>query len=126
MASDESDIGTLPIVSLLEDVDAYASKVFDLSAKTIKDLQRVEQLKSNRGQVTDWKTLGEREILLVEFLHEIEEVQKDLTDMRTADWPALSLVWGNGSGEFYKQFSLAQWLIHSQSLLGKQYNFTSP
>ena len=108
MASDESYIGILPIVSLLEDVDAYAGKVFDLSAKTIKDLQRVEQLKSDRGEVTDWRMLGDREVFLTGFLRKIEEVQEDLTDMRRADWPALSLVWGNGSGESFKDLSLTQ------------------
>lgn len=99
MASDESYIGTLPIVSLLEDVDTYAGVVFDLSAKTIKDLQRIEQLRSDRGQVANWTKLGEREVLLTDFLRRIEDVQEELKDMRRADWPALSLVWGDGTGE---------------------------
>jgi hypothetical protein len=104
MASDESYIGTLPIVSLLEDVDAYAGSVFDMSAKTINDLQRIEKFKSDRGELVDWRKLGEREVLLTSFLRRIEEVQEDLTDRRRSDFAALSLVWGTGTGE-----SLPHW-----------------
>ncbi len=98
MASDDSYTGTLPIVSLLEDVDAYAGRVFDMSAKTINDLQRVEKFKSDRGESVDWRKLGEREVTLSGFLRRIEEVQEDLTDMRRGDFAALSLVWGSGTG----------------------------
>jgi hypothetical protein len=98
-ASDESYIGTLPIVSLFEDIDAFAGSVFDSAAKTINDLARIEQLKSDRGQPVDWKKLGEREVLLTSFLRRIEELQEDVADTRRADFAALSLVWASGAGQ---------------------------
>jgi hypothetical protein len=100
VASEESFVGTLPILSLLEDVDAYAGNVFDLTAKTIKHLQRMERLKSSRGELVEWRKLGEREVLLTRYLRCVEDFQKDLTNMRRADFAALSLIWESYDGQF--------------------------
>jgi hypothetical protein len=97
MASGEADLGQMPIISLLKEVDAYAVKVFDKSTKTTYELQRLE-LRSDYNKRPDWTRLREREVLLTGFLRRIEEVQKDLADMNRADFAALSLVWGNGDG----------------------------
>ena len=98
MASEGVRSGPMPIVSLLEDVDAYAGRVFDSSAKTIDELQRMEQVKRDLRKHVDWKKLDEREMLLTNFLRRIEGAQQKLTNMRSGDFPALSLVWGNGAG----------------------------
>jgi hypothetical protein len=97
-ASDESCIRKLPIVSLLDDVDAYASSVFDVVAMTIKDLQTMEQSKSRRDQLAGQRKLREREELLTGFLDRIGNFQEELDGMRGADFAALSLVWGSGAG----------------------------
>jgi hypothetical protein len=100
MTSDESYISTLPLVSLIEDVDDYGRSVFDLSAKTIHDLQKAAEVKRDRHEVVDLRKLNEREVLLAGFLSRIENVQAKLTDMRRADFAALSLVWNNNTGWF--------------------------
>jgi len=99
ISSDGSYIGTVSIVLLLEDMDNYAGGVFDMSSKTIDELQRLEQGRSDRGEPVDWRKLGEREVLLTGFLRRIEKIQEGLADMRRGDFPALSIVWGNGAGE---------------------------
>jgi hypothetical protein len=126
MASEESYIGTPPIVSLLEDVDTYAGIVFDVCAKTMKDLQTMEQLKSDRGQQVDWRKLGQREVLLTNFLRQIEDIQEDMTDIRRADFGALSLVWGSGAGQSRPKYLVNGALIIVQSSLGKDCKTTSP
>ncbi len=98
MASEEPYLGQMPIFSLIEDVDACASRLFDNTASTLKDLQQAEQLKSDRGGRVDWTKLDQRERLLSSFLPRIREAQKDLSNMRGADFAALSLLWGNGDG----------------------------
>lgn len=99
-ASDDSFIGMLPIVSLLDDVNAYAGSVFDVTAMTIKDLQTMEQSKSHRDQRAGQKKLSEREVLLTGFLDRIGNFQEELDGMRRADFAALALVWGSGAGRF--------------------------
>lgn len=99
LTSDESYIGILPIVSLIEDVDAYAGSVFEVISKTINDLQTLERAKHDRGEVADWAKLNVREDLLSSFMHRTSECLDDISDMRKADFGALSLVWGNGAGE---------------------------
>jgi gamma-glutamyltranspeptidase len=92
-------VGTLPVVSLLEDAIAYAEEVFDIAAKTISDLQRLEQLKRDRGEQADWRRLGEREVLLSGFLRNVEDLRETLTDIRRADFVALTLVWSRSTGK---------------------------
>ena len=99
LASDESYIGTLPIVSLIEDTNAYTGSLFETTSKTINDLLKLDQLKSERGEIVDRGRSRERENLLSSFLHRIAEALDDISDMRKADFAALSMVWGNGAGE---------------------------
>ena len=91
-ASDNSHIGSLPIVRLLEDVDAYADGVFDMSAQTLNKLLSVEPFYHDRGQ------LVEQEKLLTSFHLSIETARTDLADMKSCDFAALSLVWDSGAG----------------------------
>lgn len=119
MASDESYLQTLPIVSLLKDVDAYAGRVFDIAAKTVNDLQTVEQLKSSRGEIADWKKLEDREVILAGLLRGIKNIQENLTEMRRADWVSLSLVWGNGIGRSLCNVLANGMLIYSSELVGQ-------
>jgi hypothetical protein len=100
MASADLYAGTLPIISLLKDVTAYAENVFDLTAKTIGELQKVDQLRNERGEQSDWKRLSEREVLLTKFLHKLDDIQEDLVDFRRVDFAALSLVWGRSTGQY--------------------------
>ncbi|KAF7503800.1 hypothetical protein GJ744_003241 [Endocarpon pusillum] len=96
-ASDNSYIGTLPIVRLLEDVDAYAGAVFEMSARTLNELLSVERFDYNRGELVDPTKLDAQEKLLTSFHQSIEEARNDLSNMKSGDFAALSLVWGSGA-----------------------------
>lgn len=97
-ASDNSYIGTLPVVRLLEDVDAYADGVFDMSAHTLNELLSAERVYRDRGQLAGPTKLDEQEKLLTSFHDSIKKAQTDLADMKSGDFAALSLVWGSGAG----------------------------
>ena len=76
------------------------SNVFDMTARTIRDLQNVEQHKKGRGPWANERQLKEREVLLSGLPRRIVKFQEEIADMRRADFAALSLVWGNGAGRF--------------------------
>ncbi|ERF76678.1 hypothetical protein EPUS_02217 [Endocarpon pusillum Z07020] len=96
-ASDNSYIGTLPIVRLLEDVDAYAGAVFEMSTGTLNELLSAERFDRDRGELVGPARLDGQEKLLTSFHQTIEDARNDLSNMKSGDFAALSLVWGSGA-----------------------------